>query len=508
MEKEFFDDFQIDKNDYKEDFAKCDKLTADLQVEKFDLDKYRDKNLVFSSELSDSQNILNKFALKEMGKELAKEKEYEKLILYLESLLENSYFENDYYVYRQLAIYYLRTRPKRFDKQLEIIKKFFKSGIYCSHNQYLWFSKKLFELRDRGLTTDEEILSYTKYFRENGRLNKLNENFPVILAERIYKKHNGYVDIDSEYSYERAQMRQELEFIGQQFKNDGDYESVIDFYNGVFEYTDFDSIRMYDNLISSYEQLGDYESMLDTLSILFKKNYIRGETNKIKFSKKLDFVNKELGTSFTINDLKEYNFKQLNRNDQAFNASDSKNKYIGKKDINPETNVKDSNVSTHELLFKYAELYEKGLLTREEFEFMKKQIFSQQINNSDNESQEVNDLNNNKDLKSSNNNRPVYKKFSRDYIVKTIITVGRKNFYNLQKFNIGDKILAIRTKKSNPINMRIVDIEGFVTVKSPTDNIIKISGNNYNYIKSLKPGDLIAVKTKNRPGSVILEIYE
>ena len=104
MEKEFFDDFQIDKNDYKEDFAKCDKLTADLQVEKFDLDKYRDKNLVFSSELSDSQNILNKFALKEMGKELAKEKEYEKLILYLESLLENSYFENDYYVYRQLAI--------------------------------------------------------------------------------------------------------------------------------------------------------------------------------------------------------------------------------------------------------------------------------------------------------------------------------------------------------------------------------------------------------------------
>ena len=110
----------------------------------------------------------------------------------------------------------------------------------------------------------------------------------MILAERIYKKHSGYVDIDSEYSYERAQMRQELEFIGQQFKNDGDYESVIDFYNGVFEYTDFDSIRMYDNLISSYEQLGDYESMLDTLSILFKKNYIRGETNKIKFSKKLD----------------------------------------------------------------------------------------------------------------------------------------------------------------------------------------------------------------------------
>ena len=36
MEKKFFDDFQIDKNDYKEDFAKCDKLTADLQVEKFD----------------------------------------------------------------------------------------------------------------------------------------------------------------------------------------------------------------------------------------------------------------------------------------------------------------------------------------------------------------------------------------------------------------------------------------------------------------------------------------
>jgi len=229
MEKEFFDDFQINKNDYKDDFVKCNKLTAELQVEKFDLEKYRNKELAYSSELSEAQNILNKFALKEIGKELAKEKEYEKLILYLESLLDNSYFKNDYYVYRQLAIYYLRLRPKKFEKQLEIIKRFFKSGIYCSHNQYLWFSKKLFELRDRGLTTDEEIWEYTQYFWENGNLNKSNENSPVILAERIFKKHNGFVDIDSQYSYERAQMRQELEFIGQQFKNDEDYEDVIDF---------------------------------------------------------------------------------------------------------------------------------------------------------------------------------------------------------------------------------------------------------------------------------------
>lgn len=256
---------------------------------------------------------------------------------------------------------------------------------------------------------------------------------------------------------------------------------------------------MYDNLIYSYEQLEDYESMLDTLSILFKKNYIRGETNKIKFNKKLDLVNKELGTSYTIQDLRESNFNQLKMNDQAINTINGGNNFIEKKEINHNTDI-----SNHELLFKYAELYEKGLLTKEEFELMKKQIFSKQLKDSENKYQEIRDSGNETDIQYSKST--VYKKFNKDYDVKTIITVGRKNFYNLQKFNIGDEILAIRTKKSNPLKMKIVDIEGFVSLKSPAENVIKISGNNYNYIKNLEPGDLISVKNKTRPGSVILEI--
>lgn len=483
MEKEFFDKYNLDKKDFKEDNDKCKKLSVELQIEKFDLERYMNKKLEYSPELSEAQNILNKFALKEMGKELVKAKEYDKAILHFESLLDNTYFENDYYVYRQLAIYYLRTKPKRYDDQLEIIKRFFKSGIYGSHNQYLWFSNKLFELRDKGYTTDEEIYEFSQYFLENGNHKKGKENSPVILADRIFKKHNGYVDVDTQYFYERAQRRQELEFIGQQFKNDGDYDKVIEFFEGVFEYTDFDSIRMYEILLSAYEQLGDYESMLIPLSTLFRRNYIRGETNKIKFNKKLNFVNKKLGTSYTIEDLKEFNFKDV----KAENTIIPNN--------NQPIQIKKEVISNNDLLLQEMidKLNENGSLTIDEFALMKKELDSKENNDSLHILEHSGDNNSNNEKVTKNSPTPV-------------ITVARNNFNKLKKSNVGDEIIVKRLGGDKCIILQITDIKKRKLNGSPEDNIINVDKSNFKIIKNLKQGDLIVIKTKRRPGSVTLRI--
>ena len=361
MDKEFFDNFNIKRSDYKEDIEKCKKIRAVLKAEQFDLEKYRNKELVYSPDLSEAQNIINKFALKEIGEELAS-KDKKKAISYYESLLNNPYFENDYYIYRHLVILYNRT--KDFQNQLKILKKFFKSGIYGSNYQYLWFSHKFLKLRDKGLTTDEEINEYLQFYKKNGGLNKDKENSPVILADRIFIRKAGYVDINNQYIQERTQMRYELEQIGREFEDNRDYVGAIDFYFGVLANTTFKTTMIYRKLISAYHKLDDYESMLDVIVLFFKNEYNIGNTTKEWFNLKLDQINEELGTSYTIEDIMELN-SEIELGDFKLDNDSI---------INESLEESIPKMSNDELLFKYAELYEKGLLTREEFDKKKKEL--------------------------------------------------------------------------------------------------------------------------------------
>ena len=251
MDENYFEDYNIDRKNYSEDIEKTKDLKFELNKVEFNLDEYRNKELIYSPNLSEVQNILNKLALKEIGKELVNE-DKNKAILFFEPLLEYSYFENDYYIYRQLAICYEQVKPRRLDDQAEIIKKFFKSGIYCCHNQFLWFSNKLSKLeakKNKNYITKEEINEHITYFKEHGQLNKPDENTPVILAERMFTVRNRTVpSIKSQYSYERQQIKNKLEFIGQQKKDAEEYKEVIDFYEKIFTETNFHSIKMYEKV--------------------------------------------------------------------------------------------------------------------------------------------------------------------------------------------------------------------------------------------------------------------
>ena len=118
-----------------EDDKKINKINQNLKLK--DLDDY-DLNLFYEYDdgLSVEDNVVRKFILKEKGKSF-KKLHYGDAIDFYKKLIDNSYFVNDYYPYRHLAITYNTT--KQHSHLLDTIKKFFRSGIYANTCQVNWF---------------------------------------------------------------------------------------------------------------------------------------------------------------------------------------------------------------------------------------------------------------------------------------------------------------------------------------------------------------------------------
>ena len=356
MEKEDYDDFNLNRKLYNDDFKKSRKLSNELKKINFNLDEYIGKSLEYSPDLPEAENIMRKYALKRIYEEYAK-KDKEKAISYLESLLENSYFENDYFIYRHLISRLGQT--KQLEKRLEYIKKFLKSGIYCNNHQYLWLSNILTDLRDKNLITEEEINEHFEYFMEHGDLNKDFENSPVILADRIFVRKNGSVDINSEYTYDFKQIKYEFKEIVKEYKYYGDYQGIIDFYWGVLAYTRYRHTDIYMGLIGAYEKLGDYDSMFGVMCLFYQKGYDIGPDTQRDFDKWLDSINLNLHTQYTRKDMVKLS------------------SILEKAEIHKlGENLEFLDLSNEELLLKFADLYEKGLLSKEEFEIKKEELLN------------------------------------------------------------------------------------------------------------------------------------
>lgn len=91
--------------EYKQDMDNVDIINNKLQflsIDNYDLDK----NYEYDTNLPLEENIMRKFILKKKGRDLKDDKEYDLAIEHQLSLLDNSYFVNDYYPYRHLTIKY------------------------------------------------------------------------------------------------------------------------------------------------------------------------------------------------------------------------------------------------------------------------------------------------------------------------------------------------------------------------------------------------------------------
>lgn len=130
-------------------------------------------------------SIIDKYQMKDKGLTLERN-EPEEAIKYYEELLNHEYFINDFWPYRRLVLMYKKT--KEFDKKTDIIKRFFKSGIYCNMHQFLWFRNKLRSLCKKDYITSEEISSLEDYFKTHSIANRQKANTPLPIADRIKKE--------------------------------------------------------------------------------------------------------------------------------------------------------------------------------------------------------------------------------------------------------------------------------------------------------------------------------
>lgn len=141
-------------------------------------------------------------------------------------------------------------------------------------------------------------------------------------------------------------------------------------------------------------------------------------------------------------------------------------------------------MSNDELLIKYAELCEKGYLTREEFDRKKKELL-------------FNDTPSKPDTSS---------KIDENHLDTPVITISCSNFRKFIHYNIGD-IINVKYRRDN-IWLEIVETDNPGHVYADLDDSFKLTvvKDNFNVIRSLNEGELIIIKCKGMSEEVALKV--
>ena len=150
---------------------------------------YFDSDVELEDNISYDDKIKFKYKLIIKGEKLYKSRNYDKVIAFYTRLLTHELFIHDVYPYFELAR--ILHKDKRYDKEVEIITKFFKSGIYCDENQISWFKQRLRRLTRYGYYDFSKFSSLQYEYDVNGALNENLSNKSVPSAneiKRIYEK--------------------------------------------------------------------------------------------------------------------------------------------------------------------------------------------------------------------------------------------------------------------------------------------------------------------------------
>lgn len=432
------------------DDKKLNNINQNLKLK--DLDDY-DLNLFYEYDdsLSVEDNVVRKFILKEKGKSFKKHL-YDDAIDFYKKLIDNSYFVNDYYPYRHLAITYNRT--KQPSHLLDTIKKFFKSGIYVNTCQVNWFLYKLRDLESQNLITNDEIDELLEYYENHGFLNKHKENEPTVLADRIFQRRNGTIEIDTQYGYDKQQHKYEIKEKGRWLERCNLFEDALELYWEQVQTTATGASDYYQRLAIIYERMHEFENELYVLTLFYKQRYhIVGKSTKKYFQNRLDKVNQGLRTSYTVEDFLNDNVNINNEND----------------------NIQVKSASNDELLFNDGPS-EPDIPTK-----FNDNSFEQVMSN------EVNE----------------------NHLEIPFITIAGTNLTKLLKRNVAD-IIIVQYYNDN-VWLEIVDIHNpnHVYKESNSDNLkFTVIRENFEILKSLNEGELITIKSKWHCGKVILKLYD
>lgn len=255
----------------------------------------------YDETLDELDNIKRKMILKEYGRELTRLKEFETSIDYHKSLIKNSYFKNDWYPYRQLTIIYDKT--KDFQGNLENIEQLFTSGIYLNKYQHVWFTNKIRTILEKIHVDESKVMKFINYYESHGAKNKSKLNkFP---ADQFTKRDNA-MNVYSKDNFTSRQSIYACEEIGRVHEQVGNYELAISHYKEVISKENFRIYKFYQRICRCLEKLNDYERELKAIKYYYTNPpETVTEYSDDWFLKRLNKVNKKLGTHYTVNDLKE-----------------------------------------------------------------------------------------------------------------------------------------------------------------------------------------------------------
>ena len=69
-----------------------------------------------------------------------------------------------------------------------------------------------------------------EYYENHGFLNKHKENEPIVLADRIFQRRNGTIEIDTQYSYDKQQHKYEIKEKGRWLEHCNLFEDALELY--------------------------------------------------------------------------------------------------------------------------------------------------------------------------------------------------------------------------------------------------------------------------------------
>lgn len=247
----------------------------------------------YDRRLDELENLKRKSALIQYAGFLVRQKEYNDAILYFKYLSNNTYFINDYYPYRQLAMIYEKTED--YAAGMVNIKRLLHAKIYLNEYQFIWFTDRMRRLIEKTSVDEYEVQKWFDYYQYHGALaeKKLNR----FLADRFIRKDDVIIVI-SEDEFDHRQERLALEKTGRIYESVGNYELAVRHYSNIISAGGNNCYQFYQRLCLCLEELGDYERELKVIRLYFNsrlKN--RNSTSDKWFDERLERVKSKMKSS-------------------------------------------------------------------------------------------------------------------------------------------------------------------------------------------------------------------
>lgn len=228
-----------------------------------------------------AKNLEIKYDLILKGEALLANENYKESIEFYNGLINHELFINDYYPFVMLVKSYKGLN--QHDKEVEVIKQFFKSGRYCKKSALNRFKIRLEELDQLGYFDYSTINELEEEFRNNGAKNMNKSRVPLPRARDIKASKNrlkqtplkyspDYFDSDVEFDKdishdEKVKFKYELILKGESLFKSRKYDKAIAFYTRLLTHELF---------------INDYYPYLELAKVLHKDKRYDMEVDVIK----------------------------------------------------------------------------------------------------------------------------------------------------------------------------------------------------------------------------------